>query len=383
MKTNALFPNVLFSYSLFSKIETYSNKVFGYSLVLILLFLFNAMQVTYAKGDHIKLTANYPDTYTVVKGDTLWDISGKFLTYPWQWPEIWEINQQVKNPHLIYPGDHLVFSFVDGQPRIRRVGDGPRRTFKLSPSKRIEELNLAIPTIKLEKIAPFLTGNRIVRNKELKRAPYIVGTSEDHLVAATGYEVYVKNLPVDAPGYRFGIYHRGKSYKNPENPREKLGYEAIFLGEGDLIRKGSPATLRITKSKAEIINGSRLLPLNDDEFNSNFLPKAAQTKKIGQIIGSLTSGIQSGVSNISATDVVLINYGIKDGIEVGDVFNVFRKGNVIIDPVNKKSKIKLPNEFAGNMLVFKIFKKISYALIMDANQVIKVGDLTVSPYLTQ
>ena len=383
MKTNALFENTLLPNNLFSKMTVYLNNSVRYSLVISLLFMLNVMQIVYAKGDHIKLTANYPDMYTVVKGDTLWDISGKFLQYPWQWPEIWEINQQIENPHLIYPGDKLVFSFVNGQPRVRRVGDGPRPTFKLSPTKRIEELNLAIPTIKLEKIAPFLTGNRIVRNKELKRAPYVVGTSEDHLIAATGYEVYVKNLPAEDKDYRFGIYQRGKVYSNPENPREKLGYEAIYLGEADLIRKGSPATLKITKAKAEIINGSRLLPLNDDEFNSNFLPKAAQTKKIGRIVGSLTSGIQSGVNNISVTDVVLINYGLKDGIDIGDVFNIYRKGHVISDPLNKKSKIKLPNEFAGNMLVFKIFKKISYAIIMDAKQVIKVNDLVVSPYLSQ
>lgn len=367
MKTNAL----------------YSNKLFRYTFTLILLFLLNMIQMAYAKGDRIKLAANHPDTHIVVKGDTLWDISAKFLQHPWQWPEIWEINQQIKNPHLIYPGDKLVLSYINGQPRIRRIRNAQRPTFKLSPRKRIEELNLAIPTINLEKISPFLTGNRIVRKNDLRRAPYIVGTSEDHLVAATGYEVYVQNLPVDDKSYRFGIYHKGKSYSNPDNPREKLGYEAIYLGEGDLIRKGSPATIRITKAKAEIINGSRLLSLNDEEFNSNFLPKAAQTKKIGRILGSLTSGLQSGVSNVSATDVVLINYGPKDGVEVGDVFNIFRKGNIIVDPLNKKSKIKLPNEFAGNMLVFKMFKKISYALIMDANQVIKVGDLVVSPYLSE
>jgi len=216
MKTNAQTPKTLFT--------------------CILLFMFNIMQISYAQGDRIKLAANHPDMYTVVKGDTLWDISAKFLQYPWQWPEIWEINQQIKNPHLIYPGDELVLTYVNGQPRLRRIGNGPRPTFKLSPTKRIEKLNLAIPTIKLEKIAPFLTGNRIVRKNVLQRAPYIVGTSEDHLVAATGYEVYVQNLPEEDKNYRFGIYHKGKSYNNPDKPGQTLGYEAIYLGEGDLTR---------------------------------------------------------------------------------------------------------------------------------------------------
>jgi LysM domain len=383
MKTTALFSNTLCLNTKQDNIKSYLKSFYPYSIFLILCLTLNSMQIVYAKGDHIKLAANYPDLYTVVKGDTLWDISGKFLQHPWQWPEIWEINPQIKNPHLIYPGDELALTFVDGQPRIRRVSNGLRPTYKLSPSKRIKELNLAIPTIELEKIAPFLTGNRIVRKNELKKAPYIVGTSEDHLIAATGYEVYVKNLPLENKSYRFGIYYMGKSYTNPDNPKEILGYEAIYQGEGDLIRKGSPATLRITKAKAEILNGSRLLVLNDEQFNSNFMPKAAQTKKIGRILGSLTSGLQSGVNNVSATDVVLINFGYRDGIEVGDVLNVYRKGKVIADPVMKSTKIRLPNEFAGNMLIFKTFKKISYAIVMDANQVIKIGDLAVSPYMVQ
>lgn len=298
-------------------------------------------------------------------------------------PKFGEINPQIKNPHLIYPGDQLVLIYIDGKPRIKRVGTGPRPTFKLSPSKRITELNLAIPTIQLSKIAPFLTGNRIVGKTVLQRAPYVVGTSEDHLIAAVGYEVYVKGLPVKDKNYRFGFYYPGKSYINPDNRSETLGYEAIYLGEGDLIRKGEPATIRLTKSKAEVINGARILTLNEDEFNSNFMPKAAQTKKIGRILGSLASGIQAGVNNVAAADVVIINFGYKDNIDVGDIFNVYRKGKHITDPINKSGKVQLPNELAGNMLVFKTFKKVSYALIMDANQVIKNGDLVVSPYMVQ
>ncbi|MFK5984268.1 MAG: LysM peptidoglycan-binding domain-containing protein [Pseudomonadota bacterium] len=380
MKSNALFSKFSFYPSKKLNLKTYLIYILG----LILCFLsLSFIQKVNAAGDHIKLNANHPDTYTVVKGDTLWDISGKFLQQPWQWPEIWEVNPQIKNPHLIYPGDELVFSYVDGQPRVRRINNGQRPTFKLSPRKRITELNLAIPTIKLEKIAPFLTGNRIVDKSELQKSPYVVGTSEEHLIAAAGHEVYVKNLSAQEKNYRFGFYHKGRRYVNPYNKKETLGYEAIYLGEGTLVRKGNPATIKIIKSKAEIINGSRLLTLNDDEFNSNFLPKAAQTKKIGLILGSLASGIQSGLNNVAAADVVLVNFGESDGIEVGDVFNVYRKGKVILDPIKKSSKITLPNEFAGNMLIFKTAKKMSYAIIMDANQVIKVGDLVVSPYMVQ
>jgi hypothetical protein len=367
----------------FSSVNSKSHflKLFGLSLFLC--FFISVNSNSDATGDHIKLAPNHPDSYTVVKGDTLWDISGKFLKYPWQWPEIWEVNPQIKNPHWIYPGDQLVFSYVDGQPRIRRVGKGQRPTFKLSPSKRIEELNLAIPTIQLEKIAPFLTGNRIVNRRALDTAPYVVGTSEDHLIAATGYEVYVQNLPVENEDFRFGFYYQGRRYTDPSAPQITLGYEAIYLGKGELLRKGQPATIRITQSKAEIINGSRVLALNKEDFNSNFMPKAAQTKKIGKIIGSLNSGIQSGVNNVAASDVVLVSFGKRDNVEVGDVLNIYRKGVSINDPIVNNKRVKLPNEFAGNMLIFKVFKKISYALVMDANQVIKVGDLALSPYMVQ
>ena len=170
---------------------------------------------------------------------------------------------------------------------------------------------------------------------------------------------------------------------DPDKPQRTLGYEAIYLGKGELIRKGQPATVKVTKSKAEIISGTRLINLEKDQFNSNFMPKAARSNKIGRIVGSLASGIQGGVSNVAASDVVLISFGKVDGIEVGDVLNIYSKGFTIQNPIVKNAKVKLPNEFAGNMLVFKVFKKISYAIIMDANQVIKVGDLAVSPYMVQ
>ncbi len=359
-----------------------SMKVLNQIITLSLLLLF-CSQTLYAKGDKIKLSPNHPDIYTVVKGDTLWDISGMFLQNPWQWPEIWEINTQIKNPHLIYPGDELVLTYIDGQPRIRRNGNGPRPTYKLSPKKRIERLNLAIPTIALDKISPFLTGNRIVNKRLLKNSPYVVGTSENHLIAAAGYEVYVNNLAIEDDNYLFGFYYQGKRYTSPNNKNQTLGYEAIYLGKGELIRKGQPATLKVISSKAEIINGTRLLSLEKEEFNSNFMPKAARTNKIGQIVGSLASGIQGGVSNVAASDVVLVSFGKIDGIEVGDVLNIYRKGFTIKNPVVKNTKVKLPNEFAGNMLVFKVFKRISYAIIMDANQVMKIGDLAVSPYMVQ
>ncbi len=353
----------------------------NYNTIIAILFsLLLLGQATNVMAQTIVLKEDHPQQYVVVKGDTLWDIAGRFLQYPWQWPDIWEINPQIKNPHLIYPGDELYLVYVDGQPRIRRKGG--RQTFKLSPNKRIEPLNLAIPTIPLEKIAPFFSGNIIVEEGVLERSPYIVGTAEEHLIAAQGYEVYVKNMPEKPQSIYYGIYHKGRIYYDPKT-RQPLGREAIYLGEAQLIRNHQPATFRITKSKAEILNGARLIALDDSEFDSNFMPEPAQTSKVGRIIGSLVSGIQAGVNNVAVADVVLVNFGFVDNVKVGDVFNIYNKGKIADDPHIEKARIRLPNKLAGNLLIFRTFEKMSYALIMDAQSVIHKGDLVVSPYMIQ
>jgi len=355
--------------------SNFSHRLYLFAFIICLIYSTSAL----AKGDNIQLAPNHPDTYTVVKGDTLWDISGKFLQNPWQWPEIWQINPQIKNPHLIYPGDILDLIYVDGNPVIKRR-NGPRPTYKLSPRKRIEVLDHSIPTIDLEKIGPFLSGNIVVGRDTLKNSPYIVGTSAGHLIAATGMEVYVKNIPRDNQNSRFGIFRAGDTYYNPKNSSEIIGYEAILLGDGFLEKLGDPSTLSINSAKAEILNGHRVIALDDKNFNRNFSPKGANTGRSGKIISSLTSGIQSGVNNIGAFDVVIINFGLKDGVDVGDVFDVYRYGKLIVDPVQSKKRVKLPDEIAGNLLVFRSFKQVSYAIVMDATQVIKIGDVVRSPH---
>jgi len=351
---------------------------------LLFVFIISLMfsPLLFAQSDDIKLAPNHPTSYTVVKGDTLWDISGKFLQNPWQWPEIWQINPQIKNPHLIYPGDILDLIYIEGKPVIKRR-NGPRPTFKLSPKKRIEELDRSIPTIALEKLSPFLSGNIVVGRNTLSNAPYVVGTSEGHLIAATGMEVYVNGIPKDIKTNRFGFYRNGDVYRDPQNTSHVIGYEAIFLGDGFLTKQGNPSTLSINTAKAEILNGHRVLPLDDKNFNRNFSPKAANIKRSARIISSLTSGIQSGVTNVGAFDVVIINLGTKNGIEIGDVFDVYRHGRTIVDPVQNKKRVKLPDEISGNILVFRTFKQVSYAIVMDATQLIKINDVIRSPHFRQ
>lgn len=361
--------------------KTFYSELRKYTTIITQIIMIFGLPLL-LQAQQIRLNKTHPDVYTVVKGDTLWDIAGRFLQYPWQWPQIWDINPQIKNPHLIYPGDELALVYVNGKPRIiRRKGGRP--TYKLSPNKRIEPIDLAIPTIKLEKIAPFFSGNIIIEPGTLKNAPYIVGTAKKHLIAAQGNEVYVKNLPKTDNFVSYGIYYQGKIYYNPRNHKDILGVEATYLGEADILRKGNPATFVITRSRAEIINGARLIPLQDNEFNKNFMPQPAQTPKVGYIIGSLVSGIQPAVLSVGVSDVVLINFGKQDKIKPGDVFNIYNKGEKVNDPLYMRKQIKLPNKMVGNLLVFRTFKRISYAIVMDAQSVIKKGDIVVSPYMVQ
>jgi len=351
-------------------------------LLLLAFFAFIQLStISYAERVDIPLADNHPSSYIVVKGDTLWDISGKFLKNPWQWPEIWQINQQIKNPHLIYPGDEIYLTYVDGQPVLKLKSNGERPTFKMSPHKRIEKLDLAISTIHLEKVAPYLNENRIVEENTLENAPYIVGTSEEHLIAATDYRIYVNNISSSEKSARYGIYRKGETLMNPNKQDDILAYEAIYLGEANLIKIGNPSSFIISKARAEVLNGARLLPLNDNNFNSNFMPKAAQTKKRGSVLTQMTSGVRSNAKNTGANDVIIINFGDKDGVVAGDVFNIYHLGRTVNDPIHTLDKVKLPDTFSGNALVFRVFKRVSYALVMDASQEINIGDIVVSPYI--
>ncbi len=334
-----------------------------------------------AQAETIKLKPGHPQEYTVVKGDTLWDISGTFLAEPWYWPEIWHVNPQIENPHLIYPGDVLRLVYIDGKPYITRDRGG-KRTVRLSPETRVEDLGRAIPTIPLDVITPFLTQNRVLNAGEYFKLPYIIGISGEHMSAGAGNSIYVQGIAKDTQDHNYGVYRQGKAYTSPANRKEILGYEAIFLGDGTLERKGSPATIYIEKSRAEILVKHRVIPINRDRIiNANFIPKPSLLKRPGSIIGVLTSGMQPGVTMVGAMDVVIVDAGLKDGVETGDVFNIYRKGARVEDPFQKGKMINLPNEISGNLMIFRTFNRLSYALVMDAQSDLRVGDIIKSPFL--
>ena len=351
--------------------------------VLMFVLLFSATQFAMADSHNIELKPGHPEQYTVQKGDTLWDISGKFLTRPWYWPEIWHINEQIENPHLIYPGDVLRIIYIDGKPYITRDKYG-KRTVRLSPEMRVEDLDRAIPTIPLDIIDPYLTKNRILNSGEYGKSPYIVGINEGHLSAGADNSVYVMGIDKDTTENFYGIYRKGQSYRNPANKHEILGYEAIYLGEGVLDRRGSPATVYVQKSKAEILKGHRAISINKDKIvDANFLPKASGVKRPGTIIGVLTGGMQPGVEMVGAMDVVVIDMGEADGAEAGDVFNIYKRGKIVKDPLRVGKSVKLPNENRGNLMVFRTFERLSYALVMDAQTTLRVGDVVKSPSMAE
>ncbi len=331
----------------------------------------------------VELKPGHPQQYTVVKGDTLWDISGKFLKKPWYWPEIWQMNQQIKNPHLIYPGDVLSLVYIDGKPYIKHHRG--KRTVKLSPKTRIEDLQQAIPTIPLDIIAPYLTNNRIISARAYNSAPYIVGINGNLLSAGADNKVYVMGMNKDAvKASRYGIYRTGSIYRDPARPEHILGHEAIYVGEGTLERKGDPATLYIQKSKAEILKGYRVIPVNEDTIvDANFLPQPSRVQRPGRIVGVLTSGIQPGVKMVGALDVVIIDIGLDDGVETGDVFNIYKKGPVVKDQIHYNTQVKLPDEINGALMIFRPFKNLSYALVMEAQSALSVGDVIHSPFYNQ
>ena len=352
-----------------------NNKIFIFS---VLFFLLTTMQL--AVAEEIALKPDHPQRYVVQKGDTLWDISGRFLQQPWYWPEIWQDNPQIKNPHLIYPGDVLALVYIDGKPYVTIDSRG-KRTVKLSPETRFEDLDTAIPTIPLDIIHPFLTGNRVLPRDALRNAPYIVGISDNHVSAGADNSIYVKGIENDTKYNLYAVYEPGTIYKNPASPREILGYEAVYLGEGVVDHRGHPSVIYLQKSRAEIVVGDYILPVDADRtFDANFLPKPSTAARPGSIISVMTNAVDTGVNMVGAMDVVVIDLGLDDGVEVGDVFNIYQRGRVVSDPHKRNNKIKLPDVKAGNMLVFRPFERVSYAIVMDAQKSLKIGDVVRTPY---
>ena len=351
-----------------------SKKLLLAKLLAILAMMFGA----YAQADTVKLVADHPDRYVVIRGDTLWDISARFLEDPWMWPQIWHINPEIANPHLIYPGDIIRLEFVDGKPvlRLERPGGSDLRTVKLSPSARTTVIDNAIPTIPMDAIGQFLKYPRIVAERELEDSPYVLAGSEDRLISGTGNKIYARGIS-DASITRYNIVRRGQAYRNPEKSRDVLGHEAIHVGYATLIRGGDPATLIIEQSEREVLPGDRLLPVAEEEISQYFLPRAPMEHVEGRILSVL-----DGLARIGQYQVVAVSRGSDEGLEPGHVLAVHQTGEVVRDNFTSRRfdrEVRLPNERAGTVMLIRVFDRVSYALVMEAARDLRVLDTVATP----
>lgn len=357
----------------------------------VLLAIISLLIPTGLLADELALNKNAPKSYTVVKGDTLWDISGIFLKQPWLWPKLWRINSEISNPHLIYPGDVLRLVFdKDGNPML--VKGKPK--LKWSPKIRTTLKDLSpVNTIPLNLIAPYIKYDALFSQEEYDNLPYVLGSDGGYKSSVDGFKVYI-NGDLDV-GQSYAIYQKGEEVFDPET-HESLGYYARLVGTSKAIRKGDaankePSTIYVDEAKREIRSGDFVAPINEGQmFPSFFTMQAAKANLVGSIVKA-----SSESREFSKFEVVMINKGERDQIELGDVLSVQRQSPAVIEtsegPVYKKdssrwnmltsgnNEYNMPVESMGKMMVFKVYDKVSMALILHANKPLRITDMVTAP----
>lgn len=331
-----------------------------------------------------ELAPNAPDSHTVKRGDTLWDISKLFLRSPWRWPELWGMNlEQIRNPHLIYPGQVLYLDKSGGRARL--VMAKPIADSRLSPRIRTEALeNQAITAVSMSRIGPFLNEAVVFDTNQLEQAPRIVATQEGRMLVSRGEKAYVRG---DLGGTRtWHVFRQPKPLKDPSTG-EVLGFEARFVGAADLIRTGEvrpaadgkdseviPATVTLTRLREEAGVGDRLAPAGSSDHEA-FMPHAPGTDLNGQIVSIYGDGLNAGQNQI-----VAINRGAKDGVERGHVMALWQAGAMAVDRTSEdKARLRLPDERQGLLFVFRVFERVSYGLVLQVEDPVQIGDRVSSP----
>jgi len=376
-----------------------------------------AMLASAAMAQDVPVRSDHPDEYVVVKGDTLWDISGKFLEQPWQWPAIWHANQQIENPHLIYPGDRISLVFIDGQPRL--VVNGDKRTVRLSPEVR-KLPREPIQPIEWDAIKHFITNARVLLPGSFSDLPYVVANESNRHLSTVKDLTYVRGLD-GRIGKEYaivrmrhiyyddnGIMKRGKHHKYPTHLRARdeypdniwdatlswrkknppvLGYEFWDIAVGRLVKEGDPATLEIQSGRTEVKDGDFILPVDDYQHDPHLLPHAMSPVPDGMEVIALTQTTYGS----GHYQIVAINAGNNQGVEVGHVFSAFRPGKTIRDEVKypkgswEDSKtwngdhVTLPEQFSAHILIFRVFDEVSYAMIMDGDRPVREHDILKHP----
>jgi len=343
------------------------------------------------------LRDDHPESYVVVKGDTLWDIANRFLKNPWMWPEIWHVNPQIANPHLIYPGDTIKLVYLEGGPRLtvkrgdagmtykmspgdeasRVGGDGSVSSAggdqKLHPAVRVMPLEEPIPAIPLDIIDPFLSRSRIVKPGELEAAPYVLQGSQRHVISGKGSELYAKGN-FDNTNKVYGFFRKGKVYIDPHT-NEVLGIQALSTGTGKLkLVEGDVGKLAVVSSTGEIRLGDRLLINQEVRVEPTFFPSAPEMDVHGEILD-----VEGGVTQVGAMSVIVVNLGEEDELQSGNVLAIYQRGEVVRDVMNPDHTVRLPEERAGLAMIFSTYDKLSYALVLYADRPLRVGDFVRKP----
>ncbi len=340
--------------------------------------------LAFAQGG-VDLQQNAPERYTVQKGDTLWGISSRFLKDPWRWPELWRLNEeQIRNPHRIYPGNVIVLdrSTIPPSARLEGQGQTPQEpTVKVSPRIYSEPLPPdAIPAIPARAIEPFLTQPLVIEPGGLDRAPRIVATEENRFYLGPGGIAYVSGL-ADSKQSDWQVFRPGQPLVDPDTGLT-LGVEAVYLGVGRVEKQGEPATVRIVRASQEIANGDRLIALSAPAL-SEYLPRAPRSQIRARVISLYDSlpGAEGGSHSILA-----LNKGRRDGLENGHVLALYRSSVVYSprgDPMSpartQGEPVKIPDERYGLLFVFRTFDAVSYAMVMETSRPVSAGDLAQTP----
>lgn len=340
-----------------------------------------------ARSMSVPLAPDAPQRYVVKKGDTLWDIAGVFLKDPWYWPEIWYVNPAIANPHLIYPGDELYLTYVDGQPRITLGQAGATR---LSPEVRSQPLASAIRAIPYDLLMKFVGRPQVLDKSDVRNRPYVVGIRDRHLVGSDHNELYAEKLRDAAPGSRYTIVHIGDELRDPDDG-DLLGYIGHYAGTAETIEaakgKGRDALahLAVVETGREILQGDKLFPALVD-IGDDFVISAPSNQNLdGQVIAIL-----NGVYVAGKYQVLAINRGKRNGLAPGNAVAIFERGELVRDRYERGSlgwrsystnyhKVQLPKERSGTLLLFRVYDRMSYGLVVDSTHVLRKGDFIKHP----
>lgn len=336
-----------------------------------------------------RFRANAPDQHKVVKGDTLWDISGAFLEHPWCWPQVWGMNRdEIRNPHWIYPGQIIYFDRLHGRLTLVKPGSegnanpGQPPLTRLSPQLRTGDLgpDNAVPAIPAGMIEPYLTQPLVVEDATLAHAARIVAAQDDRLNLGEGDRIYVRGDLHGATSFQ--IFRPGSTLRDPET-RKVVAHEAAYIGTARLVTEARPGvdvhSFAITHSVKEITVGDRLLPAPPVPVR-NYVPHAP-----AQPIGARVMSIGSESNYASQSQVVTVNRGTLDGLDVGAVLDLYHVGQTVTDPASRgflglgKKKLRLPDEQYGELFIFRVFGHVSYGLVMQVTAPVQVGDVAKSP----